>query len=287
MIRQIKIGTSLTPRDEDVNAYLTQISKYPLLLAEEEERLAIRSANGDIEARNKLVCGNLRFVVSVAKKYQHQGIGFSDLINSGNIGLITAAEKFDITRGFKFISYAVWWIRQTIMQEIQEHGATVRVPLNKQSQLSRINQAILQFEQENQRRPSVDELAELLDETEGRVADILGAQSRVNSIDEPINDNDDFCFGDTLADTSSDSTDAVSIRESLHNDLMKVLSKLSPKQEIILVKTFGIGEDKQVHTLEEISDELGISRERARQIRENALRILRHSSCRRLLAQYL
>ncbi len=285
-MRQLKIDKSITTRDsESLDKYLTEIGRYELLTPDEESDLAMKASRGDKEAKEKLVCSNLRFVVSVAKKYQHQGVPLCDLIDEGNIGLMTAADKFDATKGFKFISYAVWWIRQSIMLAIQEHGKTVRLPLNKTGQLNKINKAINQFEHENQRRPTTDELAKLLDEDEDKIKDVLNAQTSVSSIDAPITDDDSSTLGDVLANENSPQADKGLVLDSLRADIAQFLKNLTPKQRAIIRMSFGLdGEEK---SLDEIGEEFNLSRERVRQIKELSIRKLKSNIGRASLIQYL
>lgn len=285
-MRQLKIDKSITTRDsESIDKYLTEISRYDLLTPDEESDLAMKASRGDQAAKEKLVCSNLRFVVSVAKKYQHQGVPLCDLIDEGNIGLMTAAEKFDATKGFKFISYAVWWIRQSIMLAIQEHGKTVRLPLNKTGQLNKINKAINQFEHENQRRPTTDELAKLLDEDEDKIKDVLNSQTSVSSIDAPITDDDSSTLGDVLTNENSPQADKGLVLDSLRADIAQFLKNLTPKQRAIIRMSFGLdGEEK---SLDEIGEEFNLSRERVRQIKELSIRKLKSNVNRVSLMQYL
>ena len=275
-MRQLKITNSITSRgSQSLEDYLNDISKQPLLTAEEEVKLAQRIHNDDREALERLVCANLRFVVSVAKQYQNQGLTLPDLINEGNIGLIKAAEKFDETRGFKFISYAVWWIRQSILQALAEQSRMVRLPLNQVSAVSRINKLITKFEQEHERKPSADELSELIDETPEKIRDSLRANGRPMSMDAPLGDSDD----------NMPSTDGRMIDTSLATEIDRMLDTLDEREKTIVEMCFGINNREM--TLEEISEKFGLSRERVRQIREKALLKLRHSNKKSLLQEYL
>lgn len=285
-MRQLKITNSITSRgSQSLEDYLNDISKQPLLTAEEEVKLAQRIRNDDREALERLVCANLRFVVSVAKQYQNQGLTLPDLINEGNIGLIKAAEKFDETRGFKFISYAVWWIRQSILQALAEQSRMVRLPLNQVSAVSRINKLITKFEQEHERKPSADELSELIDETPEKIRDSLRANGRPMSMDAPLGDGDDSTLLEVISDDNMPSTDGRMIDKSLATEIDRMLDTLDEREKTIVEMCFGINNREM--TLEEISEKFGLSRERVRQIREKALLKLRHSNKKSLLQEYL
>lgn len=276
-MRQLKITNSITSRgSQSLEDYLNDISKQPLLTTEEEVKLAQRIHNDDREALERLVCANLRFVVSVAKQYQNQGLTLPDLINEGNIGLIKAAEKFDETRGFKFISYAVWWIRQSILQALAEQSRMVRLPLNQVSAVSRINKLITKFEQEHERKPSADELSELIDETPEKIRDSLRANGRPMSMDAPLGDGDDSTLLEVISDDNMPSTDGRMIDTSLATEIDRMLDTLDEREKTIVEMCFGINNREM--TLEEISEKFGLSRERVRQIREKALLKLRHSN---------
>lgn len=285
-MRQLKITNSITSRgSQSLEDYLNDISKQPLLTAEEEVKLAQRIRNDDREALERLVCANLRFMVSVAKQYQNQGLTLPDLINEGNIGLIKAAEKFDETRGFKFISYAVWWIRQSILQALAEQSRMVRLPLNQVSAVSRINKLITKFEQEHERKPSADELSELIDETPEKIRDSLRANGRPMSMDAPLGDGDDSTLLEVISDDNMPSTDGRMIDTSLATEIDRMLDTLDEREKTIVEMCFGINNREM--TLEEISEKFGLSRERVRQIREKALLKLRHSNKKSLLQEYL
>ena len=285
-MRQLKITNSITSRgSQSLEDYLNDISKQPLLTAEEEVKLAQRIRNDDREALERLVCANLRFVVSVAKQYQNQGLTLPDLINEGNIGLIKAAEKFDETRGFKFISYAVWWIRQSILQALAEQSRMVRLPLNQVSAVSRINKLITKFEQEHERKPSADELSELIDETPEKIRDSLRANGRPMSMDAPLGDGDDSTLLEVISDDNMPSTDGRMIDTSLATEIDRMLDTLDEREKTIVEMCFG--SNNREMTLEEISEKFGLSRERVRQIREKALLKLRHSNKKSLLQEYL
>ena len=285
-MRQLKITNSITSRgSQSLEDYLNDISKQPLLTAEEEVKLAQRIHNDDREALERLVCDNLRFVVSVAKQYQNQGLTLPDLINEGNIGLIKAAEKFDETRGFKFISYAVWWIRQSILQALAEQSRMVRLPLNQVSAVSRINKLIMKFEQEHERKPSAYELSELIDETPEKIRDSLRANGRPMSMDAPLGDGDDSTLLEVISDDNMPSTDGRMIDTSLATEIDRMLDTLDEREKTIVEMCFGINNREM--TLDEISEKFGLSRERVRQIREKALLKLRHSNKKSLLQEYL
>lgn len=285
-MRQLKITNSITSRgSQSLEDYLNDISKQPLLTAEEEVKLAQRIRNDDREALERLVCANLRFVVSVAKQYQNQGLTLPDLINEGNIGLIKAAEKFDETRGFKFISYAVWWIRQSILQALAEQSRMVRLPLNQVSAVSRINKLIMKFEQEHERKPSAYELSELIDETPEKIRDSLHANGRPMSINAPLGEGDDSTLLEVISDENTPQADRGMIDKSLATEIERMLDTLDDREKTIVEMCFGINNREM--TLEEISEKFGLSRERVRQIREKALLKLRHSNKKSLLQEYL
>lgn len=285
-MRQLKITNSITSRgSQSLEDYLNDISKQPLLTAEEEVKLAQRIRNDDREALERLVCANLRFVVSVAKQYQNQGLTLPDLINEGNIGLIKAAEKFDETRGFKFISYAVWWIRQSILQALAEQSRMVRLPLNQVSAVSRINKLIMKFEQEHERKPSAYELSEIIDETPEKIRDSLRANGRPMSINAPLGEGDDSTLLEVISDENTPQADRGMIDKSLATEIERMLDTLDEREKTIVEMCFGINNREM--TLEEISEKFGLSRERVRQIREKALLKLRHSNKKKLLQEYL
>lgn len=285
-MRQLKITNSITSRgSQSLEDYLNDISKQPLLTAEEEVKLAQRIRNDDREALERLVCANLRFVVSVAKQYQNQGLTLPDLINEGNIGLIKAAEKFDETRGFKFISYAVWWIRQSILQALAKQSRMVRLPLNQVSAVSRINKLIMKFEQEHERKPSAYELSELIDETPEKIRDSLRANGRPMSINAPLGEGDDSTLLEVISDENTPQADRGMIDKSLATEIERMLDTLDEREKTIVEMCFGINNREM--TLEEISEKFGLSRERVRQIREKALLKLRHSNKKNLLQEYL
>lgn len=285
-MRQLKITNSITSRgSQSLEDYLNDISKQPLLTTEEEVKLAQRIHNDDREALERLVCANLRFVVSVAKQYQNQGLTLPDLINEGNIGLIKAAEKFDETRGFKFISYAVWWIRQSILQALAEQSRMVRLPLNQVSAVSRINKLIMKFEQEHERKPSAYELSELIDETPEKIRDSLRANGRPMSINAPLGEGDDSTLLEVISDENTPQADRGMIDKSLATEIERMLDTLDEREKTIVEMCFGINNREM--TLDEISEKFGLNRERVRQIREKALLKLRHSNKKSLLQEYL
>ncbi len=285
-MRQLKITKSITNRESaSLDKYLQEIGREGLITIEEEVELAQRIRKGDRVALEKLTRANLRFVVSVAKQYQNQGLTLPDLINEGNIGLIKAAEKFDETRGFKFISYAVWWIRQSILQALAEQSRIVRLPLNQVGSLNKINKAFARFEQENERRPSPEELASKLDISPDKIADTMRISGRHVSVDAPFTEGEDNSLLDVLVNSDSPRADKILLNESLAREIDRSLSTLSEREADIVRSFFGVG--CQEMTLEEIGDKFGLTRERVRQIKEKAIRRLRHSSKSSLLKTYL
>ncbi len=285
-MRQLKITKSITNRESaSLDKYLQEIGREELITVEDEVELAQRIRKGDQEALERLTKANLRFVVSVAKQYQNQGISLPDLINEGNLGLIKAAEKFDETRGFKFISYAVWWIRQSILQALAEQSRIVRLPLNQVGSLNKINKALSKFEQENERMPSPDELSELLDIPKEKIADTLRVSGRHVSVDAPFVDGEENSLLDVLVNTDSPNADKGLVNESLNKEIERALSTLTERERDIVRYFFGIG--CQEMTLEEIGEKFGLTRERVRQIKEKAIRRLRHSARSKLLKSYL
>lgn len=285
-MRQLKITKSITNRESaSLDKYLQEIGREDLITVEEEVELAQRIRKGDRIALEKLTRANLRFVVSVAKQYQNQGLSLPDLINEGNLGLIKAAEKFDETRGFKFISYAVWWIRQSILQALAEQSRIVRLPLNQVGSLNKINKAFSRFEQEHERRPSPEELAETLDLPAEKVADTLRVSGRHISVDAPFVEGEDNSLLDVLVNDDSPVADKTLINESLSTEVERALATLTERERDIIRLFFGI--NCQEMTLEEIGEKFGLTRERVRQIKEKAIRRLRHSSRSKLLKTYL
>lgn len=285
-MRHLKISTSITTRDSaSLDRYLAEISKKEMISAEEEGDLAKRIREGDHEALIRLTTANLRFVVSVAKQYQHQGISLQDLINEGNIGLMKAAQRFDETRGFKFISYAVWWIRQTIMQAVAEQSRMIRLPLNKVGALNKIRRTQASLEQELERPPSVQELAGVLPISEKEIHTTMAAAVFHISTDTVIA-GESFLLGDTLADDNMTQPDELLISESRSTEIQRTLSILTPKERDVVVMFYGIGMPHP-YTLEEIGVKHEVTRERVRQIKEKAIRRLRQSSNNKNLKVYL
>ncbi len=285
-MRQLKITKSITNRESaSLDKYLQEIGKEELITVEEEVELAQRIKKGDQEALEKLTKANLRFVVSVAKQYQNQGLSLPDLINEGNLGLIKAAEKFDETRGFKFISYAVWWIRQSILQALAEQSRIVRLPLNQVGSLNKINKALAKFEQEHERAPSPEELANELSLPKEKVADTLRVAGRHVSVDAPFADGEDNSLLDVLINNDSPNADRGLINESLATEIIRALETLTDRERDIIRYFFGIGCSEM--TLEEIGEKFDLTRERVRQIKEKAIRRLRQSSRSKLLKSYL
>jgi RNA polymerase primary sigma factor len=285
-MRQLKITKSITNRESaSLDKYLHEIGREVMITVEEEVELAQRIRKGDRIALEKLTKANLRFVVSVAKQYQNQGLTLPDLINEGNLGLIKAAEKFDETRGFKFISYAVWWIRQSILQAIAEQSRIVRLPLNQVGSLNRINKAFSKFEQENERTPSPDELAEKLDLPKDKLTDAMRISGRHVSMDAPFQEGEENNLLDVLINNDSPGSDSLLMDESLVTEVDRALATLTDREKEILKYFFGIGVAEM--TLEEIGDYFGLTRERVRQIKEKAIRRLRHTSRCKHLKSYL
>ena len=285
-MRQLKITKSITNRESaSLDKYLQEIGKEELITVEEEVELAQRIKKGDQEALEKLTKANLRFVVSVAKQYQNQGLSLPDLINEGNLGLIKAAEKFDETRGFKFISYAVWWIRQSILQALAEQSRIVRLPLNQVGSLNKINKAFARFEQEHERTPSPEELATELELPKEKVTDTLRVAGRHVSVDAPFADGEDNSLLDVLINPDSPNADRGLINESLSTEVDRALETLTERERDIIKYFFGIGCSEM--TLEEIGEKFDLTRERVRQIKEKAIRRLRHSSRSKLRKSYL
>ena len=285
-MRQLKITKSITNRESaSLDKYLQEIGREELVSPEEEVELAQRIRKGDQRALEKLTRANLRFVVSVAKQYQNQGLSLPDLINEGNLGLIKAAEKFDETRGFKFISYAVWWIRQSILQALAEQSRIVRLPLNQVGSLNKINKALSKFEQENERQPSSEELSEMIDVPKDKISDTLRVAGRHVSVDAPFVEGEDNSLLDVLPNDDSPSADRGLVNESLNTEIERALSTLSSREREIIKSFFGIG--CQEMTLEEIGERFGLTRERVRQIKEKAIRRLKSPSRSKLLKGYL
>ncbi len=285
-MRQLKITKSITNRESDsLDKYLQEIGHEELISVEEEVELAQRIKQGDRKALEKLTKANLRFVVSVAKQYQNQGLSLPDLINEGNVGLIKAAEKFDETRGFKFISYAVWWIRQSILQAIAEQSRIVRLPLNQVGSVNKINRVLNKFEQEHERRPSIDEIADNVDLPQDKIEEAMKVSSRHVSVDAPFADGEDNSLLDVLPNNDSPMADRKLVLESLREEINRALQTLNERERNIIEAFFGINQPEM--TLEEIGDKYGLTRERVRQIKEKAIRRLRHSTKNKLLKSYL
>ena len=286
-MRQLKITKSITNREsQSLEKYLQEIGKVELISPEEEVKLAIRIKQGDAIALEKLTKANLRFVVSVAKQYQNQGLTLPDLINEGNLGLIKAAQRFDETRGFKFISYAVWWIRQSILQALAEQARIVRLPLNQVGSLNKINKAFSKLEQEFERTPSAEELAEILDIAEDKVADTMRVSGRHVSMDAPFVQGEENTLLDVLVNNDSPRADTMLISESLQKEIERSLSTLTERERDVVRLFYGIGFNHE-YTLEEIGDKFDLTRERVRQIKEKAIKRLKHSSRSKHLKAYL
>ncbi len=285
-MRQLKITRSITNREsESLDKYLHEISKEQLITPEKEVELAQRIKKGDKVALEKLTRANLRFVVSVAKQYQNQGLSLSDLINEGNLGLIKAAEKFDATKGFKFISYAVWWIRQSVIQAIAEHARIVRLPLNQVGSLNKINKAFSKFEQEFERPPTEEELAKVLDISKEKINDTLKASNKPYSVDAPFDESEDGNLLDVLVDKESPVADKELLKESLLKEIERALNTLNEKERDVIKYFFGINVAEM--TIEEIANHFKLTRERVRQIKEKGIRRLRHTNRSKILKSYL
>lgn len=284
-MRQLKIATQITNRDSQaVEKYLQEISRIPMITPEEETTLAQRIRVGDQAALDKMVQANLRFVVSVAKQYQHQGLSLSDLINEGNLGLIKAAQRFDETKGFKFISYAVWWIRQSILQALAEQGRLVRLPQNKIGTYNKANRAYIAFEQENERAPSTEELATILEMRESEISNIFSTNTRHTSLDAPVHEAEDVAMGDLL-EGSSDTDDDV-MEDSLKAEIQRILKSLSVREAEIVSAFFGL-EGDEGPSIEEIGLKYDLTKERIRQIKERAIKRLQKERYSSALKSYL
>jgi len=285
-MRQLKITKSITNRASvSLDRYLQEIGHEELLTTEQEVELAAQVKKGDEKAMEKLCKANLRFVVSVAKQYQNQGLSLPDLINEGNLGLIKAAEKFDETRGFKFISYAVWWIRQSILQAIAEQSRIVRLPLNQVNGISKLNKEINKFEQTHERKPSINEILDLTDMPEDKIADAIVANNRHVSMDAPIGEGEDGNMLDFMTSNDMPSTDNELVMQSLREEVERILTLLTDKEEQVVRAYYGIGEPEL--TLDEIGNKYKLTRERVRQIKEKAIRRIRHNTKNKLLRSYL
>ena len=286
-MRQLKITKSITNRDSaSLDKYLQEIGREELITAEDEVELAQKIKQGDQIALEKLVKANLRFVVSVSKQYQNQGLTLPDLINEGNLGLIKAAQRFDETRGFKFISYAVWWIRQSILQALAEQSRIVRLPLNKIGSINKINKMYAFLEQENERPPSPEEIAKKLDMTVNDVKESMKNSGRHVSMDAPLIEGEDSNLYDVLNSGESPNPDKSLLHESLRVEISRALETLTPREADVVKLYFGLGEHQPM-TLEEIGETFDLTRERVRQIKEKAIRRLKHTSRSKILMTYL
>ncbi|GJM60413.1 MULTISPECIES: sigma-70 family RNA polymerase sigma factor [Persicobacter] len=286
-MRQLKISKQITNREsQSLDKYLQEIGKVDLLTPEEEVTLAKRIREGDQMALEKLTKANLRFVVSVAKQYQNQGLSLGDLINEGNLGLIKAAQRFDETRGFKFISYAVWWIRQSILQALAEQSRIVRLPLNRVGSLNKISKTFSELEQRFEREPSPEELAEVLDVNTSEVVDTLKISGRHVSVDAPFVQGEENSLLDVLENDTEETPDSELISDSLRREVQRALSTLTQREADVISLYFGLN-GEQAMTLEEIGEKFNLTRERVRQIKEKAIRRLRHTSRSKALKPYL
>lgn len=284
-MRQLKITNKITNRESlSLEKYLQDISKIPMLVGDDEIKLAQRIRENDEEALNQLIRSNLRFVVSVSKQYQNQGLSLSDLINEGNVGLMKAAKRFDETKGFKFISYAVWWIRQSILQALAEQGRLVRLPQNKIGTYNKANKAYMAFEQEHEREPSTEELAELLEMSETEINNIFQSNTRHTSLDAPVHEAEDVAMGDLLK--GADETDEDVMHDSLKNEIRRVLKSLSPREAEIVNAYFGLDGENGV-TIEQIGQKYDLTKERIRQIKERAIKRLQKARYSGALKAYL
>jgi RNA polymerase primary sigma factor len=285
-MRQLKITKSITNRESaSLEKYLQEIGHEELLTTEQEVELAQKIRKGDKKALERLCKANLRFVVSVAKQYQNQGLSLPDLINEGNLGLLKAAEKFDDTRGFKFISYAVWWIRQSILQAIAEQSRLVRLPLNQVGSVTRIMKEAYKFEQEYERKPSINEMAERIDMPEDKIADAMNANSHEVSVDAPFVNGEEGSIVDSMTNPDYPTTDNELVKESLRTEVERMIKLLGDREQKVIKAFFGIGEPEL--TLEEIGVKYNLTRERVRQIKEKAIRRIRHNTKNKLLKSYL
>ena len=285
-MRQLKITKSITNRESaSLEKYLQEIGKEEMISAEEEVELAQRIKKGDQKALERLTRANLRFVVSVAKQYQNQGLSLPDLINDGNLGLLKAAERFDETRGFKFISYAVWWIRQSILQAISEQSRIVRLPLNQVGSVNKINREINRFEQLNERRPSLEEIAEKVDLPEDKIDEAMNINGHHISMDAPFVDGEDNSLLDVMPNNDAPMADLTLVEESLRSEIQNALNVLNERERNVIEASYGI--NRQELTLEEIGTKFGLTRERVRQIKEKAIRKLRNCTKNKILKTYL
>jgi RNA polymerase primary sigma factor len=286
-MRQLKISKQITNREsQSLDKYLQEIGKVDLITADEEVQLAKRIKEGDQIALEKLAKANLRFVVSVAKQYQNQGLSLGDLINEGNLGLIKAAQRFDETRGFKFISYAVWWIRQSILQALAEQSRIVRLPLNRVGSLNKISKTFSELEQKYEREPSPEELADVLQVSTAEVVDTMKISGRHVSMDAPFVQGEENSLLDVLANDSEETPDQSLMADSLRREVQRALSTLTQREADVVTLYFGLN-GESVMTLEEIGEKFNLTRERVRQIKEKAIRRLRHTSRSKALKPYL
>ena len=284
-MRQLKITNKITNRESlSLEKYLQDISKIPMLVGDDEIKLAQRIRENDEDALNQLIRSNLRFVVSVSKQYQNQGLSLSDLINEGNVGLMKAAKRFDETKGFKFISYAVWWIRQSILQALAEQGRLVRLPQNKIGTYNKANKAYMAFEQEHEREPSTEELAEILEMSETEINNIFQSNTRHTSLDAPVHEAEDVAMGDLLQ--GGDDTDDDVMKDSLRAEIRRVLKSLSPREAEIVNAYFGLDGENGV-TIEQIGQKYDLTKERIRQIKERAIKRLQKARYSNALKAYL
>ena len=285
-MRQLKITKSITNRESaSLEKYLQEIGKEEMISADEEVELAQQIRKGDKKALERLTRANLRFVVSVAKQYQNQGLSLPDLIHEGNLGLLKAAERFDETRGFKFISYAVWWIRQSILQAISEQSRIVRLPLNQVGSVNKINREINRFEQANERRPSIEEIAEKIDLPEDKIDEAMNINGHHISVDAPFVEGEDNSLLDVMPNSDSPMADMTLVAESLKAEIQNSLNMLNERERNVIEASYGIGCPEL--TLEEIGEKFGLTRERVRQIKEKAIRKLRSSTKNKILKSYL
>ncbi|NCC18241.1 MAG: RNA polymerase sigma factor RpoD/SigA [Bacteroidia bacterium] len=286
-MRQLKIAKSITNREiGSLDKFLQDVGREEMVSAEEEVLLAQKIRNGDQEALDKLVKANLRFVISVAKQYQNQGLSLPDLINEGNLGLIKAAKRFDETRGFKFISYAVWWIRQAILQALAEQSRIVRLPLNQVGALGKIKKESSRLEQYLERNPTIEELSEILDTSRDKLNDVLSISMRAVSMDAPLVGDEDISLIDVYVDDNAQGTDGAVMQESLSTEIQRTLSVLNKRERDIITLFYGIGQTHG-YTLDEIANHINITRERVRQIRDKALKRLKQTAKTEQLQSYL
>ena len=286
-MRQLKIIKQVTNREAlSVDKYLHEISKEDLLTAEQEVELARKIKKGDEQAMEKLIRANLRFVVSVAKQYQNQGLSLPDLINEGNLGLIKAAKRFDETRGFKFISYAVWWIRQSILQALAEQARIVRLPLNKIGSINKINKALAELEQKHEREPSINEIAKTLEMAPEEIKEAFKNSSKPLSMDAPLNEEEEDSMYEVMESSENPTPDQLLLNESLNREIERALSSLTEREAKIIRLYYGLN-NKHPFTLEEIGEKINLTRERVRQIKEKAIKRLKHATRNKILKSYL